>query len=171
MYWRDWTDLARLHVWTKAGGPRKLVEGPYFATAFAVAPGKVAWLAVTGDPLFDVFTSAALYSSPLALDPDAVSPGPGIPLPIIKFGEPMYLAGEWVVLPDDGGVRQLLVNLETQEVWAIDAPAGHFQTPLGLSETTLFVTDSPPGVSQPSQNFYNLIRYDLAKLPAYGKKL
>lgn len=171
VFWRDWTSDARLHVWTKAGGPRKLVEGPYHALAFAAAPGKLAWLAVTGDPLFDLFTSATLYSSPLALDPDALTLGPGIPLPIIKFGEPMYMAGKWVVIPDDGGVRQILVNLDTKEVWAIDAPAGHFQTPLGISDSTLFVTDSPPGSVQPSQNFYNLFRYDLAKLPAYGKKL
>lgn len=171
VFWRDWTNAARLHVWTKAGGPRKLVEGPYHALAFAVAPDRLAWLAVTGDPLFNVFTSAALHSSPLALDPDALVLEPGIPLPIIKFGEPMYLAGKWVVIAGDGGLQQILVNLDTKEVWGIDAPAGHFQTPLGVSDTTLFVTDSPPGSVQPSQKFHHLLRYDLAKLPAYGKKL
>lgn len=170
VFWRDWTNVARLFVWTKAGGPRPLVQGAFSVTAFAVNSGKLAWLAATGDPLQGIYDSVHVHSSPLQLDPDLVVPSAGIVVPVSGLAEPMHLAGSWVVMRDLG-TRILLVNLSTKEVWGIDAPVGHYQTALGLSETQLVVADSPPAVIQPSQNFYNIIRYDLSKLSSYATKL
>lgn len=180
VFWLDWGPPATsLWVWTQAGGARAYVKQSYHVVAHAQTEQRAVWVGATGDVLNKPYETARLYWSPLKLDPlTVVAETPGPVLPITSRPDPMFASGKWIAMSDAKFAQQriLVIDLSSNEIWAIDTPnsgsAGNaWSTPLALSDTTLVAAHAPNGSSQPTQVFYELIRYDLSKLASFAKKL
>ncbi len=169
--WRDWSGpTASTAVWTKQGGARTLLQASYHVVQHAATDDRVVWVGATGSALpGSDYSTAQLYWSDLKLDPDQIVPKAGPKLPLKYTPHPLFAAGKWVTMYGNGVSSVLVANLDTNALWTIPTPPGHFRTPLGISSSTLVVADATPGFGQPSQLFDQIVEYDLNQISSFAQ--